>query len=127
MCYFIWMTYQHDPKKYFVANCNPYGVELKRDITKFVTFTINIKGMETWTYSEWFFFNIPVYILFRWIEDNEEKLNTIDYDLIIILNNGNQKIIQRTDNILLKDVCASHIVEIICINKKQKIYVNNKK
>ena len=106
-----------DANEYTIINCNPSGFQMSRDTTKFIIITIDMPNICIWTYSEWFFFNIPCKILYDWIELNVNQLQLIKYNLILQLNNGQKKIIERSKHILLKDICSNHVVEITCTRK----------
>lgn len=103
--------------EYSAYNCNPTGDKISRDRTKFVMIINKVTGLNQWIYSEWFYYDIPIKILFDWIEFIEGGLKHIKYDLIIELNNGQKLKLQRKNNIFLKDLCSNHMVEISCVNK----------
>ena len=115
--FFFEMHELHDPGQYTLTNCNPRGIEMTHDTTKFVMITVSINGYELWTFFEWFFINVPVKIIFDWIENNEKRLKRVKYDLFVTLNNKKCIKIQRSTAFLLKDVCKSHTVDISCVSK----------
>ena len=108
------MTNLINPNEYTIMNCNPPAHCVSTDTTKFVIITVRVGNIDCWTYFEWFYFNIPLKILFEWIEFNEKGLQNVKYDLFIELNNKTSLLIERSNKLLLKDFCSSHVVEISC-------------
>lgn len=102
--------------------CRSY--EMARDLSRYVVLNVNVynpraKQVYAWTHCEWFNFNMPLDYLFSWIKDIEPEIKDIAISLYCRLNDNTEIPIKKGSTQPLKDICASHIMEIQCVNEKR--------
>lgn len=109
--------------RYMDYVCRAY--DMVRDKSRYVVLTVSINNYKNhqyyvWTHCEWFDFTMPSEYLYNWIKDIEPELKDIAFTLFCKLNDKTTSLIKRTGSErTLKDICASHIMEIDCVNSSQ--------
>lgn len=100
--------------------CRSY--DMARDLSRFVVLSVNVMNRRNntlyiWTHCEWFKFEMPLEHLYNWINDLEPDLKDVTFSLTCKLNDNHIVPIMKTNSQTLKDICASHIMELECTGR----------
>lgn len=95
--------------------------DLRQDTSRFVVLTNKVSAENIWTECAWFNFKMPCHLLYAWARNTFKDLRDTDFILEVNLNNA-PKIRVRKERCgkALKDLCATHIMEVTIIPRSKK-------